>query len=191
MTRFQFFIALFCAEWLVIFRTWLAPSVLLTLVVIAGCRLYAMSFIPHWMGAEAVIGVAGMAFFIHLRSWGRHAHYRDMYKTPDTGVPWLLMATQTPKGAMALEVVIAMAVIWFYFPQTPFRLPPGPWENPGIIGGMAAFVSVAGLTLWNAILNRRLRQGSQQEYMPVQAQSRKGPRLPSVQELAEQFQKED
>ena len=40
MTRFQFFIALFCAEWLVIFRTWLAPSVLLTLVVIAGFRLY-------------------------------------------------------------------------------------------------------------------------------------------------------
>jgi hypothetical protein len=190
MTRFQFFIALLCAEWLVIFRTWLAPSVLLTLVVIAGVRLYAMSFVPHWMGAEAVIGVAGMALLIHLRSWGRHARYRDMYKTPDTGVPWLLMATQTPKGAMALEVVIAMAVIWFYFPKTPFRVPPGAWENPGIIGGTAAFVSVAGLTLWNAILNRRPRGGRHQEYTPVRAQSHKGPRLPSVQELAEQFQKE-
>jgi hypothetical protein len=67
MTKFQFFIALLCAEWLVIFKAWLAPSVLFMLVMLAGLRLYAMSFIPHWMGAEAVIGVAGMALFIHLR----------------------------------------------------------------------------------------------------------------------------
>ena len=32
MTKFQFFIALFCAEWLVIFRAWLAPCVLFMLV---------------------------------------------------------------------------------------------------------------------------------------------------------------
>ena len=67
MTRGKFIIALFCAEWLVIFKAWLAPSVLFMLVSLAGLRLYVLSFIPHWMGAEAVIGVAGMALFIHLR----------------------------------------------------------------------------------------------------------------------------
>ena len=167
MTRGKFIIALFCAEWLIIFKAWLAPSVLFMLVMVAGLRLYAMSFIPHWMGAEAVIGVAGMALFIHLRYIGRSAKFREFYKTPDTGVPWLVLGTQTPKGAMFLEIVIAMCVIWFYFPKTPLRMPL--WENSGTIAGTSALVSVLALTLWNAILNRRPREARQREYRPVRA----------------------
>jgi len=183
MTKFQFIIAMFCAEWLIIFKAWVAPSVLFMLVALAGLRLYLMSFIPHWMGAEAVIGVAGMALFIHLRHMGRNASFRDFYKTPAVGVPWLILGTKTQKSAMFLEIVIAMCVVWFYFPKTPFRHPY--WENAETIGATVALVSVFGLTLWNAVLNRKPRE-VQQQYKAVHAHSHKV-RLPSVKQMMEEL----
>ena len=85
---------------------------------------------------------------------------------------------------MFLEIVIAMCVIWFYFPKTPLRMPL--WEDSGTIAGTSALVSVLALTLWNATFNRRSRNARQQEYKTVRAKSH-SVRLPSVKELMAGF----
>jgi hypothetical protein len=190
----RFFIAIFCAEWLLIFRAWLSPSILFLLVITAGFRMYALSVTPRWMGAYVVFSIAAISLLMHLRGLLRNRRNRDIYEIPDTGVPWLVLVAQHPKAAFALETVISLCIVWSYFPATPLRIPPGTWENPELIAGVSALLGVAGLTLWNAVHSRvpkvNVLQREGLTYNPVRQQSHRGPRLLSVQELAEQFQKE-
>ena len=196
MRHLRFIIALFCAEWLLIFRAWLSPSILFLLLLTAGGRLLALSATPRWMGAYVVFYIAFIALLMHLRALlsGRGRRNRAIYETPETGVPWLVLVAQNPKAALVLEIGISLAVVWYYFPYTPLRLPPEPWENPEAIATLSAYLGVCGLTLWNAVHNRvpkvDIIQHHGLSFKLVRQQSHRRPRLPSVKELADQFQRE-
>jgi hypothetical protein len=83
-----------------------------------------------------------------------------------------------------------MCAVWFYFPATPLRVPPGRIEDPELFAFGSALASVFALTLWNAIHNRvpkvEILQKSGMQYKPVRAKAHKV-RLPSVKELTEQL----
>jgi hypothetical protein len=196
MRHLRFIIALFCAEWLLIFRAWLSPSILFLLLLTAGFRLFALSVTPRWMGAYVVFYIAFISLLMHLRALlsGRGRRNRAIYETPETGVPWLVLVARNPKAALVLEIGISLAVVWIYFPYTPLRIPPEPWANPDAIATLSAFLGVCGLTLWNAVHNRvpkvDIIQPHGLSFKLVRQQSHRRPRLPSVKELADQFQRE-
>jgi hypothetical protein len=129
---------------------------------------------------------ATFSLIMHLRGLLRNKRNRDIHETPDTGVPWLVLIAQSPKAAIALEIVLCMCAVWFYFPATPLRVPPGRIEDPELFAFGSAIASVFALTLWNAIHNRvpkvEILQKGGMQYKPIRAKTHKV-RLPSVKEM--------
>src|SRR5688572_21308415 len=98
-----------CAEWLLIFRTWVSFRYLLLYAGFAALRLlYVPNLFPHWDNSYILLPISLLAILYHLRSAWRAStsHNQQTYGTSETGVPWLVIIAQNPKRAFALECAI-------------------------------------------------------------------------------------
>ena len=105
-----------CAEWLLIFRTWVSFRYLLLYAGFAALRLlYLMKFLPHWDSNYILIMACFPALLWHLRSLWRASTSQNQqtYDTPETGVPWLVIVTRNRQFAFGLECAIITGFIVF------------------------------------------------------------------------------
>jgi hypothetical protein len=206
MQQARFLLMLLCAEWLLLFRTWVAPSVLFPMVLAVAIRAGIYMNIPHFLGAGILIYALGAAMVWHLRSLfsRRSSRNREIYQTPDTGVPWLVIVAQKPKLALALELGIVAAFI-FFLHETPLNVPPTTnirpevqawmYQNALTIANMYAVLSFGGLFLWNLVhftqkapSRDEMRQGI--KFNSVRQQSHSTPRLQSIKDMVNQYEDE-
>ena len=113
MLFFRCLSLLLCAEWLLLFRTWISLRYLIVFLAAAVLRARLLNFIPHWDIHEFLYLATFPALLYHLRMLGRSARYREAYGTPDTGIPWLIIVARTEKAAYALEVAIIGAFMLY------------------------------------------------------------------------------
>ena len=116
MQLIGFLMLLGCAEWALIFRTWVSFRYLLLYAGIGFLRLYYLfTYFPHWDAHYFIFPACILAVVQHLRSLWRAStsHNQQTYNTPETGVPWLAIIAQNRKRAQFLEYVIMMAFVWY------------------------------------------------------------------------------
>jgi hypothetical protein len=194
-----------CAEWALIFRTWVSFRYLLLYAGIAGLRLYYLfTYFPHWDSHYFIFPVCLLAVLQHLRSlWrGSTSHNQQTYKTPETGVPWLAVIAQNRRRAELLEHLIMGAFIWYMANYGRIVYAPGfltlsPAWRAWFMSNAWTFAILCGLgmlfsySLWNVAVSGvpffRPRQADTGEspYRHVREESHRSPRLPSVKELSD------
>jgi hypothetical protein len=194
-----------CAEWLLIFRTWVSFRYLLLYAGFAALRLYVLSFFPHIDNNYILFPIALLAILYHLRSlWrARTSHNQQTYGTPETGVPWLVIVAQNPKRAFALECAIIAAFIYYLanygnmvYPRE-FGALPQAWQawlsqpfNASLFGGINALWMLFAYSLWNlAVSGKPLWHSSTASssgtYQYVREENHSAPKLPSVKDLSD------
>ena len=196
-----------CAEWVLIFRTWVSFRYLLLYAGVAVLRFYYFfRFFPHWDGNYILFPVALLAVLYHLRTAWRSStsHNQQTYNTPETGVPWLVIIAQNRKRAQFLEYLIMTAFVWYLAYYSRITYPPGfltlspawrAWFMTGTNAWTFAFLCALGTlfaySLWNLAVSGvpflRPRQAATGEspYRHVRAESHRSPRLPNVKELSD------
>ena len=196
-----------CAEWALIFRTWVSFRYLLLYAGIGFLRLYYLfTYFPHWDAHYFIFPACILAVLQHLRSLWRAStsHNQQTYNTPETGVPWLAIIAQNRKRAQFLEYVIMMAFVWYManygrivYPPKFLTLSPA-WRswfiNPSNASTFTLLLAVATVFtygLWNVAVSGvpffRPREAPTGEspYRHVREESHRSPRLPSVKELSD------
>jgi hypothetical protein len=196
-----------CAEWALIFRTWVSFRYLFLYAGVAALRLYYFfHFFPHWDANYVLLPVSLLAVLYHLRTaWrGGTSHNQQTYNTPETGVPWLAVIAQNRKRAQFLEYLIMTAFVWYLASYGRIVYPPGfltlspAWRtwfispnhawNFAILSALGALFSYS---LWNLavsgvpFLRPREPASSESPYRHVREESHRSPRLPSVKELSD------
>jgi hypothetical protein len=195
-----------CAEWLLIFRTWVSFRYLFLYGGFAALRLfYFLNFFPHWNNNYILLPICLLAVLYHLRSaWrSRTSHNQQTYGTPETGVPWLVIIAQNPKRALALEFAIITIFIFFLFNYGNIVYPRGfgalpqalqAWlsspSNVKAFAGINAFWMLFAYSLWNLAVSRvplwRPRTApSSDAYQYVREANHNPPKLPSVKDLSD------
>jgi len=205
MRFFQFLSVAMCAEWLLIFRTWVSFRFLLLFVACCMVRARILAFIPHWDAYYLLFPLATVGLLYHLRSmWSRRsARYREFYNTPGTGVPWLVIVAQTPKVTQLLEFIIMMAFLYYMriygnlvYPPEFGALPPA-WKTwlsrpaqAELFSAAYAISAMVGLAFWNVIASGapmwKPKASNTEAYPYVREARRSPPRLPTVKELADE-----
>jgi hypothetical protein len=201
----QFLLMLLCGEWLILFRTWVAPVVLFQMVLATAIRGGIYFAIPHFMGAGIMIYVLAAALVWHLRSmiFRGGGRFRLVYDTPDTGVPWLVIVTKNPKLALALELSVVAAFI-FFLHETPVNVPVSNirpevqawmYQNARMMANVYAAMGFGGLFLWNLVhftqkapSRDEMRQGL--KFNSVRQQSHGTPRLQSIKDMVNEYQED-
>lgn len=197
-----------CAEWLLIFRTWVSFRYLFLYGGFAVLRLlYFLNFFPHWDNNYILLPICLLAILYHLRGAWRAStsHNQQTYGTPETGVPWLVIIAQNPKRALALEFAIITIFIFFLFNYGNIVYPRGfaalpqalqAWlsqlSNASLFAGINAISMLFAFSLWNLATSgkplwRTKTDPSADSYRHVREQSHSPPRLPSVKELADEY----
>jgi len=202
----RFLLMVTCAEWLLIFRIWVAPGVLFGMFLAVAIRFAGYMYLPHFMGAGILIYVLAIAGIWHLKSllFRRSSTARMMYETPTTGIPWLVIVARQPKLALALELCIVAGFI-FFLHSTPLGIPVWSratpqvqawvYQNAQMIANLYAMAGFAGLMLWDLVhFSQRLPARSEMQqglkYNVIRPNSHSTPRLPSVKDLVNQYQEE-
>ena len=207
METARFLLMVCCAEWLIIFRTWVAPRVLFGMAIALGVRMAGYMYLPHFAGAGILIYALMAAGVWHLRGmlFRRTGMSRRMYQTPDTGVPWLVIIAQQPKLALMLELGIVAAFIFFLHASpvvepltTKLRPEVQAWmyQNALTIANLYAMAGFAGLLLWDLVhftqrmpARDEMRQGI--KFNTVRPKSHRTPKLPSVKDMIDDLQREN
>jgi hypothetical protein len=154
--------------------------------------------------------VSLLAILYHLRSaWkASTSHNQQTYGTPETGVPWLVIIARNPKRAFALECAIITAFIYYLanygnvvYPRE-FGALPQAWQawlsepfNASLFGGINALWKLFAYSLWNLTTSgkplwRSTAAPAADSYRHVRQENHSLPRLPSVKELAQEFERE-
>ena len=165
MQLIRFIALLGCAEWLLIFRTWVSFRYLLLYAGFAALRLlYFPNLFPHWDNNYILLPISCLAILYHLRTArkGHTSHNQQTYNTPETGVPLLVIVAQNPKRAFALECAIIAAFVFYManygnivYPREFGALPQAwqawllPLSNATLIAGINAFWTLLAYSLWN------------------------------------------
>jgi hypothetical protein len=105
-----------CAEWLLIFRTWVSFRYLALYAGFAALRLlYVPKFLPHVDSYYLLLPISAIALLYHLRLLWRAqtSHNQQTYNTPEAGVPWLVIIARNPRAAYALECAVIVGFIAF------------------------------------------------------------------------------
>jgi hypothetical protein len=105
--------ALLAAEWILIFKTWIAPGTLFLLFCMAVLRLMIYLALPNFMGGSVVFFVAGAFLIWHLKAAfrGETRHYLDLYHVPEKGIPRLVTVARHLKFAEFMELGIVVAIL--------------------------------------------------------------------------------
>ena len=95
----RIFYMLLSAEWILFFRIWLSPQMLLLLLGFTAFRFMLLAVIPFYEALFGVYAFAGIALLFRLRSLvgGRSGRNRETLNTPETGVPWLMAFTKSER----------------------------------------------------------------------------------------------
>jgi hypothetical protein len=206
MRLLRFIALLGCAEWLLIFRTWVSFRYLFLYAGFATLRLlYFPNLFPHWDNGYILLPISLLAIVYHLRTaWRGHtSHNQQTYNTPETGVPWLVIVAQNPKRAFALECAIVTAFVFYManygnivYPRE-FGALPQAWQawlsqlsNATLIAGINALWMLFAYPLWNlAVSGKPLWRSSTaaraDTYQYVREANHSPPRLPSVKNLSD------
>jgi hypothetical protein len=170
----------------------------------------ALLLVPLFSALDAhyfIFPVCLLAVMQHLRSIWRAttSHNQQTYKTPETGVPWLVIIAQNKQRALFLEYLIMTLFVWYmanygrivYGPKF-LTLSPD-WRtwfiNPSNAETFALLLGIAtpfAYGLWNVAVSgvpffrpREAATGGASPYRHVREESRRSPRLPSVKELSD------
>lgn len=184
-----------CAEWLLIFRTWISFRYLLLYAGVAALRLlYLMYFFPRWDSNYILILACFPAILYHLRSLWRAgtSQNQQTYGTPETGVPWLVIVTRNPQYAFGLECAIIAGFIFFMASYGRLILPRG-WQSLSTATAVTwinAIWMLFAYSLWNlAISGKPLwptrAAPTTDPYQYVREENHTPPPLPSVRDLSD------
>ena len=184
-----------CAEWLLIFRTWVSFRYLLLYAGFAALRLlYLMKFLPHWDSNYILIMACFPALLWHLRSLWRASTSQNQqtYDTPETGVPWLVIVTRNRQFAFGLECAIITGFIVFMASYGRLILPPA-WQSLSAAAAVTwinAFWMLFAYSLWNLAISGKPLWPTRavpatDPYQYVREQNHSSPPLPSARDLSD------
>jgi hypothetical protein len=184
-----------CAEWLLIFRTWVSFRYLLLYTGFAALRLlYFLKFLPHWDNNYLLIMFSFVAVIWHLRALWRASTSQNQqtYGTPETGVPWLVIVTRNPQYAFGLECAVIVGFIFFMAGYGRLIIP---WGFQSIstakaIAWLNALWMAFAYALWNLAISGKplwpTRAAPRSEpYQHVREADHTPPPLPRVRDLSD------
>jgi hypothetical protein len=185
-----------CAEWLLIFRTWVSFRYLVLYAGFAALRLlYFPKFLPHVDSYYMLLPVSIVAMLYHLRLLWRAqtAHNQQTYDTPETGVPWLVILTRNRQYAFGLECAV---IVGFVFFMMNYGRPLYRGFQPttaGIIALTYALWMPFSYALWNLTVSgvplwRPRERPAEQSPNYVREENHTVPPLPTVKELSDNLE---